>query len=457
MKRICYILLLFISTVYNIESQKHDYNWVMGRVKDNNNNPANFKNLITFNDHGIDQIKSISSIDSKVSAYNLTASDSVGNLAFFFNGYRVFSRNNKMMMNGDSIGFTIYPKYRDTLLKIYGCYLGDDCESLDYTQKFIPFPGNPNQYLVFYQYQDENKESPPFVLNRLFYLRIDMNQDSGFGAVVEKDKLLIDSYIAGINLVKHANGKDWWLVTSRISSNIFYVYLITKEGITGPKKIIEGPEIGTVPLLGYGSVYPRSTNHSLFSPDGSILATIQEGSWVLLYGFDRCSGALQYIRTLSNIPYLVQIAFSPNSKYIYFSGYGNIYQLDIIDTAKIPYIIGVLPSFAYLQLGPDGKIYFSSYTTKHIGYINRPNLPYLSCDLKIFPFSTPNSNPYQIPQYPNYRLGRIENSQCNSEDTFFLPTEPNLFHYNGKEYINADRYKLILDKSWKDLYHSIKP
>jgi hypothetical protein len=154
---------------------------------------------------------------------------------------------------------------------------------------------------------------------------------------------------------------------------------------------------------------------------------------------------------------LEQIAFSPNSKYIYFSGYRNIYQLDISNEFNIANVIGVLLSSAYLQLGPDGKIYFSSFWTKDIGYINRPDFPGLSCDLKIFPFSTPNANSYQIPQYPNYRLRRIENTQCNSADTVFLPTEPKLFNYKGKDYINADRYKLILDESWKSLYHSIKP
>lgn len=459
MERILYILILTIQIIFSIDAQKYDYNWVLGRVRDNNDKPANFKNIITFNDHGIDHISSISSIGSKISSYNLTASDSIGNLAFFFNGLRVFNKNNLIIENGDSIGYHIYPKYWADELKIFGCYIGDDNQLLNYTNKFIPFPGNSNQYLVFYLYQDENKEARFLSMNRLLYLRIDMDQVSGLGAVVEKDKLLIDSYVSGISIVKHSNGTDWWLVTSRIVSNIFYVYLITKDGISGPKKIIEGPEIETASHYGSdtqlqtGVVYVRSNNHSQFSPDGSILATIHHGSWVLLYDFDRCSGELKYKRTLSNIPSLNQIAFSPNSKYIYFSGYGNIYQLDISDTTTSANVIGVMPEYRYLQPGPDGKIYFASFWNKNIGYINRPDLPGLSCDLKIVPFATPNANPYQIPQFPNYRLGRIVNHDCNWEDPVFKPAEPKLFNYKGKDYINADRFKLIIDESWKDLYH----
>ena len=173
----------------------------------------------------------------------------------------------------------------------------------------------------------------------------------------------------------------------------------------------------------------------------------------MLYDFDRCTGELRYSKTLKNIPYLLQLAFSPNSKFIYFSCYSNIYQLDISDTLNTPLVIGVMPNFSSLQVGPDSKIYFTSYFTNNIGYINKPDLPGLACDLKIFPISTPNPNPFQSPQFPNYRLGKISDYDCNYEDPVFDPSEAIHFNYGGQEYINSDRYEMIIDESWKEHYY----
>jgi len=449
-KKILYILLIIIIFSNILLSQKYDYNWIIGQVRDESKVEdfvyLNNKNLIHFNDSKIDYIKGITSVHSKMSAYNLTASDSLGNLIFYFNGLKFFNRNNMLMTNGDSIGFFLNKRQMQIFYKTSPCLAGDDYENKNYTQKFIPFPGHKNQYLVFFTHVNQNLSIEPPSFSRLIYVRIDMNLSNGLGTVVERRKLMIDGLVEGASLVKHANGVDWWLVTSAYRSNIYYVFLISSKGMTGPKKQIIAPNFKFQPL-GLGSL--GDSNYSKFSPDGKIFAKIQRYSNLILYNFDRCTGELQYFRKISTGFQFYQISFSPNSRYIYFVSWGNIYQIDLDDPNGKCTMIAPIRTLHYLENGPDDKIYFSLYRTKYMGYINRPNNKGLACDVRTLAFKTPYPKHMILPQYPNYRLSRQKNANCPELDSIFLPVEDTVkYKVENKEYISADRYRILIDSSY---------
>lgn len=57
--------------------------------------------------------------------------------------------------------------------------------------------------------------------------------------------------------VRHANGKDWWIITSKFDSNKYYRFLIDSSGIQ---------------LAGFqhvGKLIETGLGQSVFSPDGN--------------------------------------------------------------------------------------------------------------------------------------------------------------------------------------------
>jgi PKD domain/Secretion system C-terminal sorting domain len=155
-----------------------------------------------------------------------------------------------------------------------------------------------------------------------------------------------------------------------------------------------------------------------------------------LYDFDRCDGTLSNLRYFADIDSMQGLvggcAFSPNGRYLYYSFYEYVYQLDLeaSDIWASRHLVAEHDGFAidgfhtwfmHMQTGPDGRIYiFTPNTTEAMHVINRPNLPWDSCKLVqhelIFP--VPYAN-YQ--NFPNFRLGALDGSAC---DTLGLDNYP---------------------------------
>lgn len=79
--------------------------------------------------------------------------------------------------------------------------------------------------------------------------------------------------------VKHANGRDWWLVVKENCNNSFKKVLFTPNGVQyiGSQNI--GPTMGQFDAA-----------LSNFSPDGSTYFQSKSSFDLILYKFDRCSG-----------------------------------------------------------------------------------------------------------------------------------------------------------------------
>jgi hypothetical protein len=118
------------------------------------------------------------------------------------------------------------------------------------------------------------------------------------------------------------------------------------------------------------------------------------------------------------------VAFSPNSRFLYVSASKVLLQFDMwasnapasVDTVG-RYDGFQLPFGSYFdkeQLAPDGKIYISCGNTEadyHV--ISNPNGKGDSCNFEQHALRLPTLSAC-VPNYPNYRLGALTGSACDT-------------------------------------------
>lgn len=338
-----------------------------------------------------------------------TITDSNGNLLFVTNGVYIADATGDTMQNGSGLNPSVYTSwYPDGLPP-------------PQMNVIIPDPGNSNLYYLFHTTIDD---PPSAILSRyLYYSIVDMSQNSGLGAVTLKNQVLINDSLGASNLTacKHANGRDWWLVSHKAYSNLFYKFLISPYGIQGPF------------IQPIGNSRTNYLGQAAFSPNGNYYACYnlrnQHPAHIEFFNFDRCTGLF------SNAVFMaldsttgVGVAFSPNSKFLYVSSLDEFYQFDVTAT-NIPatqttvavwdgYYSPNPPFGTYFdiaQLAPDGKIYIGTgNSTLHLHVINQPDSAGLACDLVQHGVPLPAFNYNSLPNHPNYFLGALAGSPCDS-------------------------------------------
>jgi len=170
-----------------------------------------------------------------------------------------------------------------------------------------------------------------------------------------------------------------------------------------------------------------------FTPDGTMyIASGSRGGEVNqtdldIFDFDRCTGLLSNQRrnTIPNTSFGKPIAISPNSRYLYFYTNGLHHQYDLWadDIFATEYTTPAVSPVPFLsQLGPDGKIYMIAYfqtDTYHV--IHDPDFPEEMSKIENNAFTIPNKNYANLPYFPNYRLGPIDGSPCDTLGIDNLP------------------------------------
>ncbi|MEO8590451.1 MAG: hypothetical protein ABI432_13835, partial [Flavobacteriales bacterium] len=67
------------------------------------------------------------------------------------------------------------------------------------------------------------------------------------------------------------------------------------------------------------------------------------------------------------------------------------------------------------QLAPDGKIYISTGNgTQHLHVIHTPDEPGLACNMEQHGIALPRYFSNSLPNHPNYHLGPVDGSVCDS-------------------------------------------
>ncbi len=146
------------------------------------------------------------------------------------------------------------------------------------------------------------------------------------------------------------------------------------------------------------------------------------------------------------------VGFSPNSKYLYFNTNTTLLQYDLeaedIEASKDTiavydgYISTFLPTTFFLQqLAPDGKIYLSCTNTVDVLHvIHNPDEAGQACNMEQHGTQLPTLNLFSIPNFPNYRLGPLDGSPC---DTLGLNNTPVAFWRNDADTLDMLHHHFV--------------
>jgi len=370
---------------------------------------------------------------------NATAiSDSDGNLLLYSDGHRVYNKYHQQVLHGDSL-------YTSRVINASG-YHGSmsGCGSVllpafDDTAACVMFTCNELHTLT-------SGFQSGFVYNKISI--------SGDSVVLPKNQMLYtapsdaEAVSERVLAIKHANGRDWWLLTHRLTSDAYWVWLYDPYGIHGPYEQHIGQYIDQSGYYGQMSC----------NSDGSKVLSACYGGYVNLFDFDRCTGLLSNYFELGFPPYPnldlhnFYVEFSPNGQVGYTIGHGVVYQYDLtVPNPKAtetliytnPYFDFNLPVDSQLQLGMarlglNGKIYIAlcpgnvdnqnplTYSfnprSKYLAVINNPDVLGSGCNFQLNGFYL--GGKYSTYGLPNtaYYLGPIIGSGCDTIQPASLPT-----------------------------------
>lgn len=340
---------------------------------------------------------------------NSSVCDSLGTLLFYTNGVSIANRLHLPLLNEANFN----PGYSSTLSPS-GLQFYDECV-------IISKPDNNWKYFILHESADTvnfGSYTYPVPLS-LSYSEIDMSLDGSLGGInpLRKSVHLIDDtlMIGKLSAIKHANGRDWWVVTHKLNSSIFYTVLITPDSIFP----IQSQTIGSyIPIVVFGQ--------SAFSPDGKKYVVQSSDTSIELFDFDRCAGLFSNpipIVIADSVLVLTGEAFSKSSRFLYVNNNIYIRQFDLY-SANIPasgQIVAVwdgsLPHsrFRVNRLAPDGRIYLTTRdggTTIH--YIESPDSLGMACNVRQNGLITPSANVFSFPNLPDFNLGPDSLSVCDS-------------------------------------------
>jgi len=289
----------------------------------------------------------------------------------------------------------------------------------------LPRPGHENDYFVLHL-----ERGPGFFERRLLNLTLVTGATSSDeGMVAFKNKRLFDNgnWLDYFQATQHANGRDWWLVLSdsdpNADSRIFYTFFIGSD----TTYLTHTQQFDIIESFPYIPITYRT-----FTPNGEKLLIADYDKGVYILSFDRCSGLLSNPQFIP-LKLSYGVAASPNSQLMYVTSNELVVQFDLntsdigatADTVAIydgfvdTFLGGVTRThFGMPQVGLDGKIYYMSSTYWH--YIAKPNLRGKDCNVIQHGLRGP-VNGYSISYYPNYRLGPLDGSVC---DTLGMDNRP---------------------------------
>ena len=348
---------------------------------------------------------------------NVSICDSNGELLFYTDGNHLVNKNHEFIENG------------------FGLLKDGECDG-NYIQNgaiILPIDMGTGLYMMINSAIEsvDFSDKIELVTSNVWYHVLDMNKNDGEGKLVKRKISISETYqnVGEFNVCKHANGKDWWMLRPRFDSNIIDRYYIKNDSIVQ----FGSQSLDFISYNGFGQ--------TVYSPDGSMMVDInnnhdRDTNYILLFDFDRCTGELSTKYHEQNTESIQPggAAFSSNSRFLYVSHSHKIFQYDLWeeDIFASKQEIGAFDgfqewgiadqSFWLMQLAPDGKIYISTPNDGHyLHVIHDPDRRGTACNFEQRGLEFPVQKGITMPNFPNYRLGPIDGSAC---DTLGLNNHP---------------------------------
>ncbi|MBL7925221.1 MAG: T9SS type A sorting domain-containing protein, partial [Bacteroidia bacterium] len=399
MKILKIILFLILSPQF-LPAQFYNHQWLIGYWP-----PPSLCGRIEFDSTSYSYSTEVRKMGFEGTQSNIC--NASGDFLMSSNGVWIANANNDTMLNGSGLnpGYFVN-SWPNGLLIPNGNF-------------FIPTPGDTSGYTLFHQ-TEVNSNSTNC---NLLFSTINVNLDAGLGGVVSKNNLLIDDSLSwGIAACKHANGRDWWIIAAKDSSDNIYKLLYTNQGIVS---------IDSQSLNFYPHAY-KNTPQICFNNEGALFSyttydnPVDRNSSVILCDFDRCTGNFTNTRIIpvSLGAYIWGMSFSPSGQFLYANNSVYIFQINTttlqVDTVAVydgfsfP-IPQAATTFWSQYLAANGKIYLTSGNgVQHLHEMNFPDSAGLACGVQQHDVSLGVWHFRAVPNHPNYNLGPVVGSVCDS-------------------------------------------
>jgi hypothetical protein len=416
------IFEIWVACLAPVSAQnKHDNNWVFA-------NHHLGGSILRFDSAAL-QILELDTADGRAREALACMSDKDGNLLFYTNNCSIFNKKHETMENGGGMN--------PGQVQTYWCSVNPFANPNDNSVLILPQPGSEEQvFQVFHwDYEAFNVGQPggsQFAPLHLYHTVVDMLQNNGLGKVLSTNNLLLEDTFTSCALqaVRHANGRDWWVLAPEFNGNCYYKILLDPSG----PKIVDKQCIGS----SWGR-YARSGGVH-FTPDGLKYIRCHTEYGLNIFDFDRCSGQLSNplhipIGPLGAFP-INCMTLSPSGRFAYYHTLAEIYQYDLeaqdIGSSKTLVATydgfksaGNSTDFYKSQLAPDGKIYINSFgPVYYLHVIEHPDSIGPACEVRQHAIELPNRHFAAMPNYPNYNLGALPGLCDTISVSAYEPYEP---------------------------------
>ncbi len=442
MKKIFFTLFALVASSA-VLAQLHDNTWIVGY-------PGLLyyefhhelgHNILTFTDGSLHIDSNSVMKDMEFFVNNASFSTSEGEFFAFFNGVHIKNKTFvQNMENGEEISKTgndSLPYFISSVFVIQGSI-------------FLPYPGHKDSVILLYMsnidlYDENNKKFGRASMD-ISAAVIDMSANNGLGRVVNRRIPVVhDTLVLGkLQAVKHANGRDWWVISFKRASNQYHRVLIDPEGIhhLGTAEV----ELPITIIDGSGA--------SVFSPDGKKYAICNGPFSLNIFDFDRCTGLLSnQVQIIDSSGLCTGLAISPNSRFLYCQKGGWLSQYDLW-AADIPAIRKVQKPFAssMMRLAPDGRIY-CSYVMRAVPLLNVilwPDVEGTGCRPLEHGVHLYKKSELALPNFPNYRLGPLDGSPCDTLGLNNVPVAWYRYEWDIWEILDDELYVTFTDLSYRE-------
>jgi hypothetical protein len=326
-------------------------------------------------------------------------SDSTGNLLLFTNGCALYNASGQVIQNGEDLN----PG------PIHDSHCGEIGYIVPKGAMILPIPGRKDAYWLLHlgaRYDFERLlHYGPFYATQIEWL-------NGEWQVTSKNIPLLSGNIESFSVVRHGNGRDWWVVLPNLDNSSIEILRISPEGIT-PAGTYE-----------HGFVFSgKRPGCSTFSPDGQKFARFHCEKGVLLADFDRCTGNFSNSLLLSPPKPMIRgggVAFSEDGNTLFVMAQSQCYKIDL-QTGDVVWntLIDLYNESSWgttlgtAEYAPNGNIYISPISrSKYLNALVRQD-----DGQYLFDFQSVALPVYQVrsvPHYPNFGLYDVPGSVCDS-------------------------------------------
>jgi gliding motility-associated-like protein len=299
----------------------------------------------------------------------------------------------------------------------------------------------------------------------LRYFKIDMLLNGGLGDVVEANVQLYDYSFEGLCAIRHANGTDYWILINQDTSGIG-VYSVTQNGVqlSGVYPAPVSTSGGIIKASPFPYIAGQTCCNKVMTPAG-------------LFDFDLTTGVMTFDTNLGGA-FTSYFEFSPNGFYLYanvfnqLSSTSQLVQYNIAqaeqtgqDLSSTAQIIQENFDGYYMQLAPDGKIYYT-YTVLEpttgdiataLGTINCPNTSSPTISLNVFSFPSDfitSFGFYALPNFPSWifynsyeaqiQFGPDTVSLCPGETLLLNAGEGTTWSWGGDAATNTSQFYTVI-------------